>query len=80
MIKNSLMDFVDIELKSMEYSADKTNFNSLNKIVDLVAMNKDTDPTNDVITSNIFNLDLSNDLTGSKNYELIVDTMKFYSD
>lgn len=80
MFKNELMDFLDTELMSMEYQTEKTNFNTPAKFADLVALNKDTDPTNDVVTSNIVQIDLENDVNWLKNYNLVVDTMKFYSD
>jgi hypothetical protein len=80
MFKEELMDFVNVDVVHMEYVAERTNFDTPNKSIDIRSRNSDTDPTNDVPASNIVTVELQNDVNWVKEAELIVDRLRFFSD
>lgn len=80
LFKNQLMDFVDVKILDLKYVADKTNFNSLNKNIDIKAANEDTDPTNDVKNYSIVKINTINDINWTKDVDVLSNNMNFYSD
>ena len=80
LFKDQVMDFVDVEVLNLSYTADKTNFNTMNKVINVHDLNTDTDPTNDISSKNITDIRLNNDITWNNDILVHSNYMDFYTD
>lgn len=80
LFRDTLMNFVDVEVLKVDYTASKTNFNTLNKIVDIHARNTDTDPTNDITWTNMVDIQLKNNIAWTQDISVNSNKMTIWSD
>lgn len=73
-------DYIDTEILQISYLADKTNFNTTSRIVDLEILNTDADTSNDVDTTSIDIIKIQNDVTWLLEYDLLWTNLVLYSD